>query len=273
MEIEMDCTIPFLGSLLLNEAPTIESKVFVKPTNTGLLLHHQSHVDSRYKRALVQTMVDRGFRISSSWALFIDECERLKSMFSKLKYPDRLVNNTINRYISTKTTVNLDSSTIDNPSDVIRIILPFKDQRSADTVRKRLRELSHKILTLIQPVFKSKKIKEVLGGNDEIKPNIVNQQCVVYKFKYNLCDTGSYVGYTKRHLHQRIDEHKNKSSSIAKHYLNEHLNVINDLASCFSVLKKCRSEFDCKINEMLYIRELKPSLNVQSDSYKAKVFI
>jgi hypothetical protein len=39
-------------------------------------------------------------------------------------------------------------------------------------------------------------------------------QCVVYLFKCSLCDA-DYVGYTTRHLHQRIAEHK--FSAIGKH--------------------------------------------------------
>ena len=39
------------------------------------------------------------------------------------------------------------------------------------------------------------------------KPPIVNQQCVVYQFQCDLCDV-SYVGYTLRHLHQRVGELK-----------------------------------------------------------------
>ena len=50
----------------------------------------------------------------------------------------------------------------------------------------------------------------------EVKPAIVNQQCVVYKFQCNLCDAG-YVGYTRGHLLERVDGHKQKSSSICKH--------------------------------------------------------
>ena len=38
----------------------------------------------------------------------------------------------------------------------------------------------------------------------ETKPQLVNQQCVVYQFKCNLCDTGSYVGYTRGHLYYII---------------------------------------------------------------------
>ena len=40
----------------------------------------------------------------------------------------------------------------------------------------------------------------------------------------------------------------------------------------FSVLKKCRSKFDCLIFEMLFIKELNPQLNTQKDSIRAKLF-
>ena len=81
----------------------------------------------------------------------------------------------------------------------------------------------------------------------------------------------SYVAYTLRHLHQRVVEHKYQSSSIGKHLLNEHRNVPKDLDRYFSVLKKCMNKFDCSVYEMLLIRELTPSLNVQSDSIQAKL--
>ena len=35
----------------------------------------------------------------------------------------------------------------------------------------------------------------------------------------------------------------------------------------FSVLRKCRTKFDCLIFEMLFIKELKPGLNTQKDSH------
>ena len=34
-------------------------------TNTGLLLYHQSHVDDRYKKSLIKTMVDHAFHLMS----------------------------------------------------------------------------------------------------------------------------------------------------------------------------------------------------------------
>ena len=58
-------------------------------------------------------------------------------------------------------------------------------------------------------------------------------------------------------------EHKNQSSSVGKHLLNKHRNVPKDLDRYFSVLKKSTNKFDCLVYEMLLIRELTPSLNVQ----------
>ena len=67
MEVEKNGKLPFLGTELLNRAPRIETKVYVKPTNTRLLLHYQSHVDNRYKRSLLTTMLDRAYQSSSSF--------------------------------------------------------------------------------------------------------------------------------------------------------------------------------------------------------------
>ena len=39
------------------------------------------------------------------------------------------------------------------------------------------------------------------------------------------------------------------------------------------VLKKCKNKFDCLVYEMLFTRSLKPNLNVQADSIRAKVFL
>ena len=68
-------------------------------------------------------------------------------------------------------------------------------------------------------------------------------------------------------------ESKQKSSSICKHYLSEHNSVVPPFISeQFHVLTKGSNKFDCLIKEMLFIRKLKPSLNVQANSIRAKVF-
>ena len=56
-------------------------------------------------------------------------------------------------------------------------------------------------------------------------------------------------------------------------FKNVHGTMPQDLLTRFEVLKKCRNKFDCLVYEMLFIRTLKPNLNVQSESIRAKVFL
>ncbi|XP_068705148.1 uncharacterized protein [Montipora foliosa] len=263
MELPSENTIPFIGIQIIKNGTELETRVYRKPTNTGLLLHFQSHVDKRYKTGLLKTMLHRAHAPSSTTEAFNEECAKLRSIFSRLDYPIGLVNSTINMFILSKPEKKIDDV------NTIRIVLPFKDQIAANAVRRQLRHLSRKICVTLQPIFVSKKLEQDLKPK-EIKPSIVNRQCVVYKFACDLCDA-DYVGYTARHLHQRIAEHK--YSSIGKHLLEAHgdKNLLNE--SQFRVLKMCHGKFDCLVYEMLFIQELKPSLNTQSDSISAKLFV
>ena len=117
----------------------------------------------------------------------------------------------------------------------------------------------------------SRKINDLLKTQEK-KPSIVNRQRVVYKFKCDLCDA-SYIGYTMRHLHERAEEHKYNQSSISKHYKINHGTAPRDLINNIQVIKKCKTKFDCLLYEMLFIQKQQPSLNVQSDSLRAKLFV
>ena len=58
----------------------------------------------------------------------------------------------------------------------------------------------------------------------------------------DLCDT-NYIGYTCRHLHQRVEEHKH--SVIGKHFRDVHGLTPDNLIKNFKVIKKCRSKLEC----------------------------
>ena len=125
----------------------------------------------------------------SNWHYFSEECDRLKLVFSQLKYRDNLVNSTISRFVAARAS----DQPVSWPA-VIRVVLLFKDQPSADIVRAQLEDLSHKIQTTVQPVFVSQKIERDLKFR-EAKPPIVKQQCLVYKFQCDLCDAGCAVSH------------------------------------------------------------------------------
>ena len=126
----------------------LSTSVCRKHTNTGLLLHFHSHVDSMYKTSLLRTMVARAYRLSSTKDYFQVECKGLRSIFSKLK----LVDSTISSFIKSKL-LNVSSPPVVPVEQPVWILLPFKDQKSADVLRKQLNNLSNRIGTPLQPIY------------------------------------------------------------------------------------------------------------------------
>ena len=177
-----------------------------------------------------------------------------------------LINSTINRFTESQDQEQELDIQLNKP---IRIILPFKDQRSADLVRRQLSDLAKKINSDLRPVFTSKKVADEIKVT-EPKPPLINEQCVVYEYKRDLCDAG-YMGYTCRHLFQRINEHKH--SVVGKHLLDVHNLRNKNLRDQLTILKKCRRKLDCLIYGMLFIKNKKPTLYTQSDAIKANLFI
>ena len=60
-----------------------------------------------------------------------------------------------------------------------------------------------------------------------------------------------------------------------KHLLEVHVdkNVLNEDQLNFVFLKKCQEKSDCLVYEILFIKELEPSLNTQTDPINAKFFV
>ena len=91
MELPVDNRIPFIRIEIINNGTELETRVYRKPTNTGLLLHFQSHVDKRYKTGLLKTLLHRAHALSSTTEVCHEECTKLRSTFSRLDYPVRRV--------------------------------------------------------------------------------------------------------------------------------------------------------------------------------------
>ena len=106
MELESDNKLPFIGMELLKKGCKLEMNVYRKPMNTGLLLHHQSHVNNRYKKSLLNTTLNHAFHLSSTWESFKSECDHLKVMFTNLKYPENLIKSTICHFVTSVSSEN-----------------------------------------------------------------------------------------------------------------------------------------------------------------------
>ena len=210
-------------------------------------------------------MINRAYRLSSTPTAFSEECDKLWTTFLNLDYPVNLINSSINEFLHNIDNISAPDEASDGTSNiVVHVPLPFKDQKSANSVKREMQFLECKssLSFSLRRSAKSNPPKEK-------KPPIVNNQYVVYTFQCDLCDT-DYVGYTTRHLHQRIGEHKH--SAIERHLEDHGLSKSDLKDKQFSVLRKCRSKFHCVIFEMLFIKELKPGLNTQKYSVCANIF-
>ena len=63
MELEENGRVPFLGMDIIRNGCRLDTKVYRKPTHTGLPLYYHSQVNSRYKRSLLNTMLNRAFKL------------------------------------------------------------------------------------------------------------------------------------------------------------------------------------------------------------------
>ena len=128
-----------------------------------------------------------------------------------------------------------------------------------------------KVITM-QTIYRSKR----LGSNFNIKDKIPfrHQHNVVYHSKCpNKKCNSQYTGETRCRIEKRSDQHhgKDKQSHLFKHALRTKHKKVN--INSFQIIGKgYRSNFARKISESLFIKKLKPDLNVQKDSHKLFLF-
>ena len=81
-------------------------------------------------------------------------CNKLRSTFLNLDYPINLINSAINKFSRNIDNIDAAKNTRDDSSTII-VSLPFKDQPSANSVKKKMQVLSANMGVQIKSVFQS----------------------------------------------------------------------------------------------------------------------
>ena len=102
-------------------------------------------------------MLNPASRLSSSWEYFVKECERLNKVFVHLQYPFGLVDSVISHVVS-KQYEQVNGATTNQQQNVVSIILPFENQKSAN------------LAIALRPVLTSRKIRDDVKMQEE-KPS------------------------------------------------------------------------------------------------------
>ena len=152
-EVASNNILPFIGVKCIHTNSALQTAVHHKSTDTGLLLHFHSHVDSRYKRSLLHTMIHRAYRISSSWHHLNAECDLLRRVFLGLQYPASLIETTIKKVISTS--IQPPQASDHSKPKPIRMVLPYKSDDASRSLRAELNYLNNRLHLNMQAVFTS----------------------------------------------------------------------------------------------------------------------
>ena len=98
MEKEADNKLTFLGvSIVRNNK--FSTCVYRKPTFTGLGLKYSSLIPCSFKHNLIGCLVDRCYKICSSYSYFHLELQRLRKYFSGNNFPQFLFDKSVSNYL------------------------------------------------------------------------------------------------------------------------------------------------------------------------------
>ena len=122
-EGEQQNRLPFLDVTVQRSGNVLTTSVFRKKTFTGLGLNYFSNIYDKYKIAAIFTLINRGFKLSSSYNSFHEEMLLLKSYFKNNLFPSRLFDTILKRFLESK--FNCNRTFLTAPRQILYLELPF----------------------------------------------------------------------------------------------------------------------------------------------------
>ena len=162
-------------------------------------------------------------------------------------------------------------------TEIIRlphVSLPYGGDKGNDIVRKLKRSLRHSLPENVKPSISvtGTKLSSFFTLKDKIDDK--HSSGIIYDYECdnsNVCK-GDYIGETASRKEKRIKEHgKDTNSAIKKHQnICKHANIKEEN---FKIVARNYPHWRRrKICESMYIRDGKPNLNRQVDSYHLSLF-
>ena len=281
IELEYDNSIPFLDILICRTSNSIVTGVYRKPTHSGVLTHYESYVPFRYKRGMINTLLDRGYKIGSTWHTVIGEFNALSDMLARNGYTRNFRENVIGKFLDKKRAGPVAVVESDPEERTVRVEprkvfcrLPYIEGAS-QKVQKTIRGFLAKYDptgTKLKLIFLDN--CSYLGDSFNFKDKgpLLMRSGVVYQLS---CSCGAqYIGETERNLVDRMEEHA-KTEGAGLSAVGEHLKANPDHSVDFQspkVLGSSPYHYKLLIKEALYIQQHNPILNTQVWSKKLYVF-
>ena len=267
IETEQNNRISLLDVNVIREHGKFITSVYRKPTFSGVYFHFDSFLSDTYKIGMIYTLVNRCFRICSSWSMFHQQLILLRKILQKNCYPENFSDRYLKFFLNRIHIFKEKVSTIERK--LLRLFVPYLGSISLQT-RTKLQKFIKGILNCceLQVIFKSQnKLCNKFCFKDPVPQFLASD--VVYNCQCGLCNE-SYYGKCVRHLAVRSDEHigispltnkmvqPRKYSVVYHHFLNFNYSpAFED----FSVLCHENIKYLLKLKESLLIMRDRPSMN------------
>ena len=276
-EVEREGRLAFLDCMVTRGETGFQCGVFRKKTFSGLGTSFYSFIPTTFKINAIRTLLNRAYRVCTSYSLLHSEFEYLRKYFVENGYTASIIDREIRKFLDAlyQTPMAGDKNT----TDYKYLSIPYFGRKST--------KLKREILELVKKYYPDFSLKIILHN----KFKIVNffpykdrlpmeaQSSLVYNFCCASCNA-SYVGMTSRTLSARIAEHIGVSLRTGVPLLTPpHSSIRDHTEKCgsdisldnFKIIKKSNSDFSLKILESLFIYTLSPKLNAMNSSYPLSI--
>ena len=282
-EVEKDQQIAFLDVMLTKEENgKVQTSVYRKPTNNSIYIHWQSYAPKQWKVGTLSGIIRRAYEICSTDTALKMELSHIKKVFIEINgYPPHLVTSLLKK--ANEKSKGESNNPEENPEDtnedpteskLLMIKVPYAGKTGENIVDSLKNSLKRNLPTNIKCriVQTGTKLSTRFNIKDAIDKKHLSNFIYRRKCKNKKCK-GSYVGETARRRTVRTEEHggKDKNSWIFKHSSTTKHPRAKDqdfeiLATNYGDRRKR------KLAEAMFIRDLKPTLNKQKESFKLALF-
>ena len=202
------------------------------------------------------------------------EIEHLKVVFTGInEYPIQTVNRTVNQELHQ--THRLQNTVTNNGGiQKVRVMLPYNGKQGNKLLSKMKKHLNKSLPTEVKTTvtYQSKKRGTKFQLKDKTKFHQQINLGYYGKCTNNTCSE-DFVSKTDRRIEEKIIDHnkRDKNSHLLKHSCEKNHQHVweNDLKVMGN---NYRSNFKSKKSEALFIKQLKPSLNVKEKSIQVQLY-
>ena len=282
-EVEEQQKIPFLDVLLKKrDDGRIDTSVYRKPTNNNIYIHWNAYGPRQWKVGTLSGIVQRAYTVCSTEEDRAAELKFIYDVFTQINgYPRYVVTSILNKFedkhriaeTASENNASIPAEIEEKKNPILFLKVPFRG-REGDALLKSLNSTLKRALptTEYRIVNTGSKLSNYFSLKDPLDKK--HQSGFIYKHvcRNKKCNE-DYVGETGRRSECRCGEHagKDKNSHIYQHSSKKrHPKAKAENFEILAVNYPDRRKR--KLAEAMFIRDLKPTLNKQKESYKLSLF-